>query len=70
MFQSHPQTRKELRCRASGIVMAVNSVQRYADRFFIGYRRKAFSGIDGDCNADGEGIYSTLAFSMPEYMTE
>jgi hypothetical protein len=33
-------------------------------------RRFAFSGIDGDCNADGEGIYSTLAFSMPEYITE
>jgi len=33
-------------------------------------RRQAFSGIDGDCNADGEGIYSTLAFSMPEYITE
>ena len=33
-------------------------------------RRQAFSGIDGDCNADGEGIYSTLAFSMPEYIME
>lgn len=33
-------------------------------------RRQAFSGIDGDCNADGAGFYSTRAFSMPEYMTE
>jgi hypothetical protein len=38
--------------------------------FFMAIRRFAFSGIDGDCNADGEGFYSTLAFSMPEYMTE
>lgn len=33
-------------------------------------RRQAFSGIDGDSYADGEGFYSTLAFSVPEYITE
>lgn len=38
--------------------------------YFMAIRRFAFGGIDGDCNADGAGFYSTRAFSMPEYITE
>lgn len=38
--------------------VAVNGVRDAPTAFFIGYKAIAFSGIDGDCNADRRGVLS------------
>lgn len=58
MYQAY----KEMRCRASGIVTAVNGVRDTPTAFLWAIRRQAFGGIDGDSYTEKHGHYSPVLF--------